>query len=121
MKRPLAFVCSLALLLAGCTSLKPMEMTPQELHAEIKQSQVVQVGDKIKLVTADGKPHEFKVGKITATHIFGNNEQIEIEQIVALETRQFSGGKTALLAGGVYVIYIMARLLAAPAIILGGG
>ncbi|WP_323846295.1 hypothetical protein [Microbulbifer magnicolonia] len=121
MKKLLACVCALALLLAGCTSLKPVEMTPQELHAEIKQSQVVQVGDRIKAVTMDGKTHEFRVTEISATTIFGKNERVEIAQIVALETRQFSGGKTALLAGGAYLLYILALLAAAPAFVLSGG
>ena len=121
MKTAVPIVCILMLVLAGCTSLKPVELSPQELHAEIKQNQVVHVGDQIKVATSDGKTYKFKVTAITAKHISGENEQVEIEQIVALETREFSGGKTILLAGGAYLVYIVALVLAAPAIILGGG
>ena len=108
-------VLLVATIVAGYTSLKPIELSQDQLHMEIRNNHVVEVGENIKAVTVDGKRHEFKVVEVTATSLVGETESIEIDDIVALETRQFSGGKTALLVGGMYAVYGLLAAVAAIA------
>lgn len=57
------------------------------------------------MVLISGERKEFKVMEMTQSHLIGKNDSIEIDNIIALETREFSGGKSALLAGGIYGLY----------------
>jgi hypothetical protein len=99
------------LLVTGCTTLKPVEMPPDQLQDRISTGQIVQVGDSVKLVTADGKQHKFKVTSITDHHIAGKDIEVPIADIVAVESREFSGGKTTALAGGSATIAIIVILI----------
>lgn len=109
-----ALILIIVFLFSGCTSLSPVELSPQVLQAKIATGEILQPGDRIKLVTVDGLHHEFRVTAISETSIEGTDINIPLEQIVALESRNFSGGKTALLAGSALVFY---QLLAAIAIV----
>ena len=115
------FAIFLALAFAsGCTTLKPVEMPPEQLHDLISRGEVAQVGDRIKVVTADGSHHELRVTAVTDDSIAGGDIDIAIADIIALKTREFSGGKTAALAGGTYLVYsVMAGLVALLALASG--
>ena len=107
----------LILFATGCTSLKPVELAPETLQEKILSGNIVNVGDRVKVVTADGVRSEFKVTAINENHILGKDIDIPIRDIVALETREFSGGKTSALVGGSLVwMYII--LLSIPAIVV---
>jgi len=97
----------------GCSSLQPVELSPEELQTQIRSGEILSTGDKVQLVTTDGQHHEFKVTALTDTLIEGKKEQVAIDDVVALETSEFSGGKTALLVGSTVIVY---QLLAAVAI-----
>jgi hypothetical protein len=88
------------LVLSGCTSLKPIELSPEQLQNRIATEDIVKVGEIVKVVTSDGKTREFKVTEIREDHILGKDVDIPIKDIIALETREFSGGKTVALVGG---------------------
>jgi len=107
------------LLITGCTTLKPVEMSPEQLHARISAGEVLNEGDKVKIVTTDGKIHQFEVTDINDTSIVGDDVEVRIVDIVALETREFSGGKTAALVGGSYVALGMLIALAVSGIAVG--
>lgn len=109
----LIWLCLAVLVVSSCTSLKPVELAPSELQAQILAGQVIEPGDSVHLVTADGIHHNFRVNEVSSSHVVGQSESVAIDQIVALESRRFSGGKTALLAGGTLVLY---QLLAALAV-----
>ncbi len=89
-------------------------MPPEELHERISEGDIIQPGDFVKIVTSDGQRHNFEVANRTADRITGKSVEIPITDIVAIETREFSGGKTALLAAGgalyVYSIIFLAGL-----------
>ncbi len=118
---------TLALLLlftSGCTSLKPVEVAPEILREKIVSDNIVSVGDTVKVVTSDGVSTEFKVAAISESHILGKvtwsskEVDIPIRDIVALETREFSGGKTSMVVGGSLLwLYIVAWAIA-PAMIV---
>ena len=117
MIRLLMFLTILSI--SACSSLKPVELAPEQLQQQISNGQIVEVGDRIKVVTSDGQHHEFRVTAITDTSIEGSDTAVPIDQVVALESRRFSGGKTALLAGGTILFYQILAAIAAIAV-LGG-
>ena len=100
-------------LLAGCTSLQTAEMPSGELHTQIRAGELISIGDRILVVTADGSEHQFKVTELDDTSIHGKDEIIRIDDIVALQTRELSAGKTALLAGGASIGVVAALIVAA--------
>ena len=107
--------------LGGCTSMQPVEMQPVQLQKELVAGDIVDIGETVKLVTADGKEHKFKVASIGNDHISGKNEDILIKDIVAVETREFSAGKTAVLAAGSAAALAYLLEAAAGAAFLAGG
>ena len=107
----------LLLVATGCTSLKPIELAPESLQEKILSDNIINVGDRVKVVTSDGVRSEFKVTAKSEDHIRGKDVDIPIKDIVALETREFSGGKTSALVGGSLVwMYII--LVSIPAIVV---
>lgn len=58
--------------------------------------------------------------EVTAQSVSGENVDIQIADVVAVEKRVFSGKKTALLGGGTYLIYVLAAIGAASAALAGG-
>ena len=105
------------LIITGCTSMKPVELSPEQLQDRISAGELVNEGDKVKIVTTEGKSHQFVVTDINDTTIVGDNIEVPIVDIIALRTKEFSGGKTAGLAGGTVVLI----LLLASTITLGVG
>ena len=85
---------------AGCTTLRPIEGNPVELRQRISSGGLLKTGDRILVVTTDQKEHRFTVRSVGAGLIDGPSESIPVEQISALEKRQFSRGKSIALVGG---------------------
>lgn len=106
---------------ASCTSLKPTEATPEQIQQRITHENLLQPGEQVELVTADGVVHAFRITDIDQGQglVIGDNDSVPIGDIVAVKTREFSMGKTALLAGGVtYGLWIWALLLLGPVLVL---
>lgn len=109
---------------SACTTLQRTEATPQEVQRLILNENLLKPGDRVKIVTADQSIYEFRIEQVDLEQelIIGADKQVRVEDIVALETRQVSVGKTALLAGGVaYSVWILLLIAIAPALILAGG
>ena len=104
--------------LSGCTSMKTVDMPESELQSRIRAGELVEVGEKVQLVTSDGREPEFVVTGIDDNAIYGDGEQIPIDDVVAIKTRRFSAGKTAALAGGAVGAWALIAILVAPALIL---
>jgi hypothetical protein len=120
--------CSLlaiTLSISACTSLQPTQAaSSEEVRRQITQENLIEPGDRVKVVTADGSVHEFRVTAVDrdAGLIKGKDEEVRIDDVVGLETREFSLGKTAaltLVSAG--VIHALVVLAAAPALILAAG
>jgi hypothetical protein len=106
------------LFVGGCTTLKPVEMSPELLQQHISEGEVFEVGDYAKIVTTDGVIHKFKVTGVSADEILGKGVEVPISDIVAVETREFSGGKTTALAvGSAAILYIIAASVAAASLL----
>ena len=97
----------------GCSTLSHVEMTPEQVQEKISEGEVIRVGDTVRITTTDGEILKFKVTAVTAQQIVGDDINIAIDDIVTVETREFSVGKTAALAGGTVLIWavIMAAAL----------
>ena len=108
--------------LIGCTSLQTIEAPTDKLHEQIRHENLIKIGDKVKIVTEDQKEHEFVATAINEDEIRGKDVIVPIDSIVAVQTREFSTGKTALLAGGVtagtILLMVIIAIAVAPAAIL---
>jgi hypothetical protein len=107
---------------SGCTSLKPIDLPPEQLQDRIVTEEIIKVGQSVKIATSDGKTHEFEVTEIRDDHILGKDVDIPVKDIVALENREVSTGKTLAFAGGTAVGFIVVisilLIAAAPAMML---
>ena len=102
--------------LSGCTTLKPVK-GGERLHERISAGNIIEVGDSVKIFTADGAIHKFKVSAISADRITGRNIELPIADIVAVETREFSRGKTIALATvGLALTIVIAEAIAAASL-----
>jgi len=104
----------------ACTTLNPIEMPAEELQQKIVSENILEPGKRAKIVTSDGQVQKIKVTRVDTESgvIVTDNAPITITDIVAVETQDFSMGKTALLAAGSYSILVLIALAAAPVLIL---
>jgi hypothetical protein len=124
MKSPLVLTLMAGLTVQpACTSLRPVEASPNEVQHLILDERIIEPGDRVRLVTADEAVHEFRVTEVDREQrmIVGGNERVGIDEIVAVDTREASVGRTALLVGGLgYGLAYLIAIAIAPALILGG-
>ena len=109
------FIIVVAASTFGCSTISPVEMTPEQVQEKISEGEVIRVGDTVRIATTDGEIHKFKVTAVTAQQIVGDDINIAIDDIVAVETREFSAGKTIGLAYGTALM-----LAVIMAVALGG-
>lgn len=108
---------------AGCTTLRPVEGTSNELQSRISSGALLTKGDRVSILTTDAKRHIFRVRLISDGIVEGRNDRFPVDQIVSVQKREFSRAKTFLLVGcGVaftgFIIYAAAH--AVPSFALGG-
>ncbi len=109
---------------AACTTLTPVDIPPEELQQRLRDGKLVSAGDRVRLVTADEAVHEFRVTEISLEQdmVLGRDTRVPIGEVVAVETREVSAGRTALLTGGVGIgVAALIAIAIAPAVLLGGG
>jgi predicted small lipoprotein YifL len=104
----------------ACTTMNPIEMPPEAVQQKIVFEDILQPGKQAKIVTSDGRIQTVRVMRVEAASgvIVTDGEPIQIADIVAVETRDFSIGKTALLAAGSYTALALLALAVAPVFIL---
>jgi hypothetical protein len=83
----LAWILTMAI--SGCTTMRPVDGSPAELQQYINSGELLEAGDRVRIVTADQKAHRFAITKIEAGLIVGSNESVPIDQVVYVEKRQF--------------------------------
>jgi len=108
---------------SACTTLQPTEATAGEIQRLILAEGILEPGQRVRLVTRDETEYEFRVTAIDAGNgiVLGKDVAVPIDEIVAVETREISAGRTALLTGGLaWGIGIIIAIAIAPAAILGG-
>jgi hypothetical protein len=108
--------------LAGCTTLQPIEGTANELQGRISSGGLLEVGDRVSIVTSDDRTHEFRIRAISDGHLQGASDSVTVAEVTTLQKREFSRGKTFLLVGGIVLgvgLVLYAAAQAAPAFALG--
>jgi hypothetical protein len=81
--------CLLITAVSGCTSMRPIDGSPTELQRLINSGELLEPGDRVRIVTADEKTHRFAITKVEAGLIVGSNESVPIDRVVCVEKRQF--------------------------------
>jgi hypothetical protein len=112
----------IVLLSCACTTLRPTEASPEELQRMITHENLLETGDRVRLVTADGAVYKFRVREIDLQNglIIGPKDSVQIQDIVAVETRKVSIGKTAALTGGLVGGLYLLLLSVGGAFVLAG-
>jgi hypothetical protein len=97
-------VCVL-LVVAGCTTLQPVDAPREEVQRRIASESLLKPGDKVRLVTNDGLAHDLTVTNVDSARgvVAGADQSIPIADIASVEKRRFSALKTSLLAAGAFV------------------
>lgn len=90
--------------IAACTSLRSAGYYDQQLRQKIQSGSILQKGERAIIHTVDGEKHSLTVEEVTATEVHGGDSTILIEDIVAVDQKQFSGNKTGMLLGSILVI-----------------
>ena len=110
------FIATMVILLlaSGCTTFKPVGLESEKLHEQLYAGEIIHVEDKVKIRTSDGIDYRFEVLEIKENRIVGSEVNIPIENIVTIDKREFSGGKTALLVGGILGAIILMAVVPAP-------
>lgn len=101
-------------IISGCTTLKPVEMPQNAVRERISSGDLIGPGDRIKIITNDGKEYEFKVTSVEAGYVKGKDVEIPIRDIALVEKRKISIGKTALLSGAAFLLFIMSQFGSGP-------
>lgn len=89
---------------AGCTTLRPIEGIPPELQQRITSDGLLKTGDRVLIVTTDNKSHKFNVTGIRSGLIEGKATSIPVDQVVSVQKREFSTGKTVVLIAGIVLV-----------------
>lgn len=99
-------------LLGGCTTLQPIAGDAETLRNELRSGEAVKPGEKVRVVTRDGLSRLLIVTELDQTTLKGHPEGVEredavvtipIDDIVFMEGKNVSVGKTAAYTGGVTV------------------
>ena len=109
MSQNLVLVLAMLFMATACTSMNPIEMTPEAVQQKIVSENILQPGKRAKIVTSV----DAGSGVIET-----DGEPVRIDDIVAVETRDFSIGKTALLAAGSYTVLALIAVAIAPVLLL---
>ena len=115
------FIATMVILLlaSGCTTFKPVGLESEKLHEQLYAGEIIHVQDEVKIRTSDGIDHKFEVLEIKENRIVGSEVSIPIENIVAIEKREFSAVKTTVLVGVIiYAMHIIIQAATADAAIL---
>jgi hypothetical protein len=110
------------LLSCACTTLQPTAASPEELQHMITQENLLEPGDRVRLVTTEGVVYKFRVREIDLGNgmVVGAKASVPIQDIVAVETREVSIGKTAVLTGGLVGGLYLLLLSVGGAFVLAG-
>jgi hypothetical protein len=107
--------------LAGCTTLQPLAGNAESLRTELRSGEAVKPGDKVRVVTRDGLSRLLIVTALDENTLKGHPDGVEtagavvtlpIDDIVFMEGKKISVGKTAAYTGGATVGAVATFLIA---------
>jgi hypothetical protein len=80
--------------LTGCTTPRPIDGSPEELRQFINSGELLKVGDRVRIVTADKNAHRFAITKVDAGLIVGSNESVPIDEVISLEVEKAKSARS---------------------------
>lgn len=108
-------VLSASVVLAGCTTIKPVDLPPEDLRTELRGGTVGTPGETIEVVTADGTEYVFDLVAIDqgADVVRGKDRRgqlvaVPIDDIVVVREDREDKISSALLAVGVILAVVLA-------------
>ena len=118
-----AAVLGLVLVIAGCTTFRPVAGTSDELQRRILDGELLTAGDRVRLTTADAAVHELEIDTVDfdAGTIAGRRDAVPISAVVALERRVRAPAKTWGLIGGLALLFFGTECEDDPSCDLGYG
>jgi hypothetical protein len=99
----------IAFVLSSCTSLRTIQKSRSEIQEGLTHGDLIHPGDKVRIITNDGKQYDLKVVSIEKGYVNGQDVDIPIQDIDLIEKRRFSIGKTAILSGAAFLLFIMTQ------------
>lgn len=103
-----------SLILSACTSGKLLR---SEYSSDTEQSRTfitknLHPGDRVKIITNDGRQLKFKVREISSEAIIGDNHKVLFSEITRLEKMQFDLGKSiGQTVGVLQIVYLVVGIL----------
>ena len=133
----------ISIFLTGCTHFKPVEMNSKTLQDKIRNGELIEEGDCVRVITKDGSSHILTVTAISEYVLKGALEgtgtpgtstgsedgmymedsaieptviEIPIDDIVLVEEEKIDAGKTTLAVGGGLgvIVFIAAAIFLYP-------
>lgn len=102
----LAILC---FLLGGCMSMKPVDLTAEQVREQVRAGKIVRLGDHVSITTEDGLTSEFEVRQVKDQAVQGDGTDVPIDSIVNVRTRQLNRTRSALVVVGVVALgYVIA-------------
>jgi hypothetical protein len=95
------FAWLLLIVLAGCTTLRPITADQNDLASRIASGELIKPGDRVAITKKDGVERRFVVASVSAASIDGKHESIPIDQVASIQKRQFNPRRTLLLVGAI--------------------
>ncbi|MDH5344703.1 MAG: hypothetical protein OEW59_02985 [Gammaproteobacteria bacterium] len=91
---------------AGCTTMKPVEVPPEELRQMILTKDLLPPGETARIATDDGEVRTLRIVEVDseARVIRGRSATVDVDEVIAVEINELSVGKTAVLAGTSYLV-----------------
>jgi hypothetical protein len=116
LRRGVALVVLVAMVV-GCTSTRTLDVEAPTSFAD-----QIQVNDRVRIVTVDGRILAFDVVQVETDAVVGPDQRVERDEIAELEITRFSPARTAGLVGGTGLTAVGVALFIfiaiAPALIL---
>ena len=106
--------------LGACSNMTAIEASPEEVQQKIMSENILPPGETARIVTSSGTTHKFRVVEVDTEEgmIRGKKAVVPIDDVVAVETKEFSLGKTALLTGATYGVLAIVAIAMAPVFLL---
>jgi hypothetical protein len=101
----------IAFIVTGCTTLRPISQSQNEVQKPISYKDIIRSGDKVQITTADGKEYTFKVTSVEDGFIKGNDTEIVVKDILSIKKAEISKGKTWALIGTTIGVALLGLIL----------
>jgi hypothetical protein len=102
-------IIDLLLINTACTSLRPVAFPEQPARESPAYGTGLQIGQRVVIVTNDGKRHDMRITQLTDREIVGRKSTILLADVASVHERRSSPVRTTLLVlGGIVAAVVLA-------------